>query len=67
MSQPLSVFFLCKLLKLNELLKKVPISFQKAWLVHSYVDVALSRASPHGPLVQVTTWARQGACEAYEL
>lgn len=54
MSEPLSVFFLCQLLKLKQLLNQVPISFQKARLVHSYVDAALSRASPHGPPVQVT-------------
>lgn len=53
-SQPLSVFFLCQLLKLNQLLNQVPISYQKVWLLHSYVDAALSRVSPHSPLVQVT-------------
>jgi len=42
------------LLKLKQLLNQVPISFQKAWVVHSCEDVALSRASPHGLLVQVT-------------
>lgn len=52
MSQSLSVFFLCQLLKLK-LLNQVIISFQKSWMVHSYVDAALSRASPHGPLMQV--------------